>query len=340
MPILQTNIQKENAKFPTRLEVLRELGKRGALDDEMKKELYKLELGNCGEQTVLKWLQEFGLNHWRVVRNLWLYRNGNFECDLILLTTAKICHFEIKNYTKDFAYQSGQCYFDGEKMSHNTISQAQRVFINFENILRNENIHVPLESIIVFASQHSEVNIKDTIQDVTIKTLNQLRDYIFQIAADEKSYRGERLDIRHFMQLIEKYEVANPPFQAEPITKETEHRLQKGILCSQCGSFDIDTSKSLIVCDCGMCEPRENAIIRTICEYGVIHFDKELVTADVLDFFDQEISRNTLFKYLDKHFERVGNNRGLHFINKTIPIKRCYVDFDLKNHRSLIIRGY
>ncbi len=89
-----------------------------------------------------------------------------------------------------------------------------------------------------------------------------------------------------------------------------------------------------------MKEPLENAIIRTICEYGVIHFDKELVTSNLCTFFGEQVSRNTILRYLQKHFTKIGSNRNTTYHNYCTPFNLIYKEFNLPLKRMLSIGDY
>ena len=80
-----------------------------------------------------------------------------------------------------------------------------------------------------------------------------------------------------------------------------------------------------------MSEPRENAIVRTICEYGVIHFDKDLAITDILDFFNRDYSRGTIVKYLDKYFTQISTGRHIKYAN---TIRLDNLDFKLARYYS------
>lgn len=111
-------------QVPSKLEILRELEKRTALPEDLENERIRLEASDQGEQKVLSYLQQFGSEHWRILPNLWLDYFGKFECDMLLLTTAGVYPFEIKNYTGQFEFRKNQCLINGKKVGHNAIAQA------------------------------------------------------------------------------------------------------------------------------------------------------------------------------------------------------------------------
>ena len=322
------------------LDILRALDKREALDRNQKQELYQLELGQIGEDRIMKWIHEYGELHWTVMQNVWLSHYGTFECDIILFTAHKMYLFEIKNYSKQFELRNGQCFLGGEKIGHNPSSQAQKVFVNFQQLLSNSFHQVPIETAVIFAGEHCEVRIHDEIQDVKILQLNQVRDYVWKIAADERLYYGDPIDVGRVQLILEKNKGKNY-YLPKPISPEMAARIRKGVMCSHCGNFDIDATKAIITCArCGMNEPRENAIVRTICEYGVIHFDKDLETSRIVEFFNDQVSRNNIYYYLDKHFEQIGKSRTILFKNIVRPFSDSYKDFSFVKKRTLLVLDY
>jgi len=338
MKVLQTKRQIEKSKSPTKLDVLRELNKRDALDQDLKDELKRLEHGYAGEQTVLKLIKEFGEEHWVVMQKLWLDYYGKFECDLLLLTNAGLYPFEIKNYSGTFEFRNSQCLINGKRVGHNAIAQAQKVTINLENIIKQHFFDTSIQGAIAFIGHHNEVIVDDEIEDIQIVMANQLRKHIWNIAKEERNFQGRPIDIQGVVRKLAAVETDNP-FNKINITEDIKKRVKKGIRCSYCGSFAVDASKSYIICKCKMHEPREEAIVRTICEYGVINHNEDLTTAALVDFFDGAISRKNLSKFLNRHFVRIGSNKSTRYINKKLPFNLIYSEFHLPLPKYLTLHG-
>ena len=320
--------------LPTKLDVLRELDKRHALGNVLKDELRRLENGNSGEQAVLAFIEEFGEEHWVIRKNLWLDYYGKFECDLLLITNAGLYTFEVKNYRGKFDFRNSQCLINGKKVGHNAIAQAQKVHINIAQIFRDAFHHFNTQGVLTFIGQHNEVVIYDELEDLHVVMANQLRNYIWDIVKVEKNYLEAPVDIQTVIQLLEKFET-DDPFTADTIPNEIAQQVQKGICCSNCGRFDVDVNKQYIACQCGMFEPREEAIVRTICEYGVIHYKQDLTAKNLDIFFNGDVSRKNLTKYLNKHFERIGSNRDTRYLNKRLPFHHIYHQFSLNSVKYL-----
>ena len=317
------------------LDFYREMDLRGALDSEKQAELYRLERGAVGEKLVVDYLEEFGPDDWLTLTNLWLYEYGLFEVDCLLLTETAIYVFEIKNYNGDFKYANSQCYFSDDVIGHNPISQIQRCKVNLQNILLQAGIRVPVHALLVFTGDHADIDIQDYIEDLTVLTINQLRKRIYSIAEDEQIKRGRgehRLNHDKILRVLERGKRPSP-YQPKPLTPTDQSRLRKGIKCAKCGHFDLDSTRSYLVCSCGMHEPREMAIVRTICEYGVLNFDKELVPSEVVSLFNNIVSVKTIKRYLAKYFEPANARYRTTYLNSATTFDKLFHQFEFKASR-------
>lgn len=320
---LQTNLQMERNNNPTRLEVLREVDKRNGLEQQeaLQQELGRLEKGQNGEQILLDYLNKYGENQWSVLQNTWLNYYGDFECDLLLLTRTQLYLFEVKNYSASFTFLNNQCLINQQKISHNAISQGQRNTINLERIFQNSSTPFKITRAIIFINADNKVTIHDKVASVQIISRNELRDFIWEISRSERSTNHQTINENKVLKILNEYATTNP-YTPDTITEEICKQVQKGICCCHCHNFDISTNKSYFICPCGMHEPREEAIVRTICEYGVINYQKYLTTPELTQFFNGDISRNSILKYLNKHFEKLGTGRSAKYLNKKVPFEK------------------
>src|SRR5699024_5529076 len=84
MEEMQTMTKKSLIKYPTRLEIFRELDKREGLvrDKKLREEYVRLKKGAEGELALVHYLKKYGEEHWVILRNVWLDFYGEFEIDL------------------------------------------------------------------------------------------------------------------------------------------------------------------------------------------------------------------------------------------------------------------
>src|SRR5690625_2582073 len=339
MEVIQTEKQKALNHIPTKLEVLREINKREGIkqNKKLKEEYKRLEKGFKGEQELVKYLEEFGADYWKILRDVWLDYFGEFEIDLLLITGAGLYIFEVKNYTGKLELKNGQCYMANGSIGHNPFSQAQKSLVNLKGIFKNKLNPSKIQGILTFIGENNSVHIHDQLSGIKIITRNELMNEIRKIKQEEREYLGYPLDVESVLSILNVYDIGSPTKEKE-IPEEAKANLHTGICCSHCGNFELDTRKSYISCPCGMHESREEAIVRTICEYGIIHHNKNLTTTEVTEFFGEDISRSTAIRYLNKYFKRVGNYKSTIFVNKQKPLEAIFDEIELNTSKYFKIR--
>ena len=150
---------------------------------------------------------------------------------------------------------------------------------------------------------------------------------------DEKrrAEEGDGTNKETILNKLAPYEINNP-YQNKLILKEALDAIRPGICCSGCANFDIVKEGGFYICGCGVYEPKENAILRTICEYGLLYPNQHFKTANILEFFDGELSKRTFLRILNKHFNRVGNNRNTQYVNQHIHPNNVREAFNLDGY--------
>lgn len=334
LKFIQTEKQKLHNPQPTKLETLREINKRGGLEHHKpyKDRLYRLEKGHEGEERLVNYLKKYGAPHWTALRNIWLEHYGEFECDLLLLTRLGPLAFEIKNYSGKLELKNNQCLLNGKAISHNPFSQAQKVRTNLSEILQMPT----LQGVLTFTGKHNPIQMHDPISGIDVRMLNELKHYIWQIAQQERQLRAYPIDTSPLLHKLAPYEIGKPSKEID-LPGEIKTRVRGGIHCCHCDHFNLKMNKSYIICACGMHEPREEAIVRTICEYSVIYPERELTTQALTDFFSGEVSKSTVFRHLTKHFKQTGVYRSAKFINPKQVFEHNKHDFDLTQPKYMRI---
>ena len=327
-----------NTKQPTQLDIFREMNARQGLDADKLKDLYRLKRGAAGEKMVLDYLDEFGQENWQIRTNLWLYEYGLFEIDLLLLTQTEVYIFEIKNYNGNFKYVDSQCYFSDDVISQNPISQTQRAKVNLQNILNAGGMRVDVKGVLLFTGKHSDIDIQDSVNGIDILTINQFRKLIYSISADEKRNLNNGASVLYRQKILRIIDSAErkSPYQAQPLSALEQTNLRRGIKCAQCASFNLNTTRSYIICNCGVHEPREMAIVRTICEYGIINFDKDLVASEVFYFFGGDVSQSTVERYLKHYFIKIEHKSRLIYMNPSTRFEQIINQFTFSKKRYLV----
>lgn len=292
-----------------RLAVLRNLD----LFDEFK----RTEVGFKGEEKFNNYLKEFGSKHWIILRNYWFNDNSIFECDFILITKFVIYVFEVKNYYGKFLYENGQCFSRGTPITYNPINQVRNAKLHLQNILPQ----YPIKGALIFIGEHNHIAIKDEVKDINILETNEVYDFIQFIKQEEARYTGLPLKVKDIRKKLELLNI-QPPYLSVPYTSKEMLKATKGILCANCHQKVLITRNQYVTCTCGLQESKEEAIIRTACEYGVLTYGINFTVRNIYDFIDQQSAIDYVRRLLLKHFDTVSQTRLLTFrnLNRDYPL--------------------
>jgi hypothetical protein len=332
MKIVKTAAMEETLKLPTELD---QLEIKMARDfTQMEKDHYKMSLlkkGVMGEEKFIQLLKDFGNDHWLVMRNLWIKINNQnpYEYDIVLFTNHCIYIFEVKNYTGKFIYQNGACIENDRKMDFDIIQQARRNVVRMQRIFEHLPTPPMVKGALVFIGEHNQVEIKSAVEDIEILTLTDLYAYIKEIVREENAYSLQPQNSAQLIEHLENFEVTHP-YPPKPLLKSTALKMRRGIRCANCGSFDIKHSKHYVQCPCGYHESREEAVVRTTCEYGVLCYDENFSLGEIMTFIDYQASKTFVRDTLSKHFKRILNSRFTSYEFKKLPYYLIHHQFTFK----------
>lgn len=319
---------KKFVEGPTQLDFLTILKSRCSEVFLESERLYNsLHAGEMGEQEVVRFFQQHGREHWRFIRNYWADLSGTFESDLILITRHLIYVIEVKNYTGIFKYNEGLSTIDGADISSNCVFQARRSSKNLRKMLSALVGANNVRGALVFVGANNEVHIQSHVEDIEIVQRNQLMRFVQKIVAEEDAMRyGKSIDVAAVVSRLKQFQTGNP-FTFEPVTEEQMMRVRTGIRCADCGRFSVDVSRKFVKCQCGCVELRDEAMVRTICEYGVLRFDDQLRVKELMPFFGDQTSLRYLNYILATHFTMVKMGKNTYYENHTVPYHRIGHNF-------------
>lgn len=289
------------------------------------------EIGAVGENIVASFIKENGLPGWRLLSNVWLSGDGSFECDLLLLTEYAVHTFEVKHYTGHFTYENGYCKLGRIKLEQDCIQQARKSYLRLLRLLRQYDYNISVNGALIFSSSKNKVVIGSPVEDIHLFQLPDLYEHLESIKRDEKTVPADPINHEAIIDFLKDYEIENP-FLPEPISEERILTARKGICCAMCRSFDVEHSKYYIACTCGYNESREEAIVRTACEYGVLTYDRNFKTGDIHDFIGKQASLSYSQRVLAKYFDGIYKsshsfykNPGKNYtiIKKTFKFPNC-----------------
>lgn len=319
MIIHQTMLQKELAKLPNVLDFKRAVVHREIKNSkEILDQIRRLEVGMAGENLLIQKLEEFGKTDWTIIRNLRLKDFSTFEMDLVLLTRSCVYLFEVKNYTGSFEFNQGNSYFNGIELNSNIIQQTRNAFVNLKNICSEYSRNIRIKGILVFIGENNQASIQSDTGDIRVLKLTDLHAFIREITEEENLNRFPTFDIEGLLAHLETFEITNN-YLPVPLTAEEIELARGGISCSRCLSYDVTISRNYIKCSCGLHEPREEAMVRTICEYGMLTYDRNLIKGEILKFLGEDSSDRYLRNILNQHFTSVKQSRYTYYKNYKLP---------------------
>lgn len=325
----QLPLQNKNAQLPNQLDFLSVIARRGSSYFAKEKALYKsLHAGHLGEERVIEYIKKYGSSHWRISKNPWFNHLGNFECDLILFTDTFIKILEIKHYSGTFRYDAGKCFFGNKETSLNPIEQVRGNLADTKQMLHKVKPYPNITAAVLFTGDDNDVQIQSVPDEIEIINRTQLRNFITNLVHAENTQPGPPLNLEQIYRELAKYETTSP-FMPNPLTPVEMNEIQGGILCGNCHSKQVNIEKFKVSCKCGFVEVREAAILRTICDYGVLNYRQPLRHRDIFKFLDGDASRNLLKRIMHQHFPSVKNGPASHCENPNLLFQ------DLKNSFNL-----
>lgn len=248
------------------------------------------------------------------------------------MTYTGLYGFEVKNYSQQIEFKNNDAWMLGEPMTKNPISQTRTMTRNLNKMFK-KNAGLPkVQGVLALVGEDNGVKNHESVTDVNVIARGDIRQYIWTIDHNERQIPGYPIDPELILKELAPFENKSS-FIPELLPGVTEKYIKKGICCSRCGSFKLDTSKFYIECPCGGYESREEAIVRTICEYGIIYRDKHFTTRELFNFINGDISKRTLHRYLNKYFKKRGSYRNAEYINDKLIFEKHRDDFDLKYPR-------
>lgn len=320
----------ENDILPSQFDFYEILAIRGSDYFTEQKKLYKtLEAGIEGERKVLKYIQEYAPSYWTVLQNVWLRDFDRFECDLIVLTRNQVYILEVKNYHGLLVYENGRCFYNGQETSLNPFEQIRTNHINLNRMCARISSGIDVQAAIIFAGDDHEVVMKTELENIRVITRNGIRNFILDIIKQEKRLQVKKLDHKILLQLFDSSEIANPYRPVALAVDEMKH-VHPGIYCAKCHSYNVQITKFKVTCSCGLHESREEAVVRTICDYGVLTYGRNLTVKELHAFLDYQVSKTLLNKTLQKHFTKIHRKgRQIHYINYNLPYCKIKNTFTL-----------
>lgn len=303
---------------------LEEMEKRGGLTLEGQRELKHKQAGFLGEHEFGAIMRQYLPKNWQLLQDIRLKTpSGEIQIDAILVNNLGLTVFEVKNYTADYHYKEGRWQVNGRLKYHDDFLQLERTVGLLSQLLKQNGFKLPIQNYVVYINEEDTVE----IDDETLPYLKRakLRRFIKEAIencqiAPHQSY--ERLS----NWLVSQHQADD---RRLTLTEEEFAKIKKGIYCVNCASFDIEFQRyHAKCCSCHYTESREKAIVRTICDYGILFPYEDLTAIEVGRLIGPTICYSAIYQTLAKYFKRLPHSRK--YCNGQLPLNELFSEISFR----------
>lgn len=270
------------------------LEKRTELDFEERRHLYNIQKGFDGECLYDKILDEIGHESVYILRNLYLKAGKSItQFDSIVISMDRVAVNEIKNYSGDYHYENNTWYRNGKQLKDNAHIQLSRAKGKIIQLRDEAGLHFNVEGAVIFTGDDFRLTTEsDYIWSETV-IRNQLRNYFRQFKDDRISDKAKSI-VRHIKNAI----AENPYFEE----KADLSRLQRGLYCGKCESFDLRKGRFQFACaSCGAIESNETHLLRAMSDHKFLFYNQPITKQSILHLIDNQISEDVVYRFLKKY---------------------------------------
>lgn len=304
---------KNDKKQLTEFEILKLKANRMKLSSEEQQQLTRLRKGKEGEEMVVDFIQKYGHPNWMILRNLIFDEESTYEIDILVVGKMGCIAFEVKNYSGDFTYENGSCYYNQRPMTRDIVAQTRRIHLKNIQLFQRLHLNKNLYTALVFINEHNEITFNPLPESISVVKRNKLKTYIEHFAQQEnQSY--SRMSIEEQVEKLQRASVVNSKHL--PLIDEMAYsEMKRGFYCPACLCFDLKRTNKTFICRCGHRQSVKAALLATIEEYSVLFHHKDLTRGDILHFINYELSDTTVYRVLRENFELQGKLKSASYIN-------------------------
>lgn len=312
---------------PFYLEYLESLDRRVKLPEESDRRLWAQRTGYEGHKAFSDLLTEHCPDDWVVLHDLsFNHPVGKTQIDSLLVNSQCIYHFEVKNLVRPVEYRDGEWYSTSTGSRYrNYFTQMKRQAELLGKLLEDLQIKVPIVSKLVLINEQDTVTFMEDMQDHYLKRW-QIKGFLEEINRQAVLKANQPLinPIEEARRILDK---TIEDFEREQYPEANLVKYaRKGILCANChANVSGNHTRYYIHCGaCGKVESREAAVVRTICEVGIMNYEERITARMVIDLIDDPSIERLIRRKLADHFEISGKYRGASYHNPRASLKKAF----------------
>ena len=228
------------------------------------------------------------------------YQGSHCQIDKLLVIGDIAYLIDIKNYDGHYQYHDGSWYYDGKVLAHNIFEQITRAQGIVARCLSDQGLQMSVKSVLVFMKSTVQLDLTAPPPHIKLMDLSQACGWLIEMSLDLTT-RSDLLQ-QPWQRALQHYFIPayRPPNDLSSTPQRPFHR---GVCCLKCGHFKMKQSRFVLTCqNCGTPEAKKHAYVRTICDYGVLYFKKDLRRHDLCEFFGEGYSERYIVLMLQKNF--------------------------------------
>lgn len=297
------------------LQYLEILNRRNGLTQKQQFNLKLQQRGFLGEKELYRLLMKHGQRNWAVSHDLWLGVGGSTQIDLLLVTRSGLLVIDAKNYEGHYSHINGQAMINGKQVNHDIFTQLNRSVEKVKEMCKQLGYNGTVKGRVVFVNADSQLQVEGGVAELALNRAG-LINLLQQIDESEVISMPANLNPFQLQKLVlERFKI-DSPYPPKSLSHDEVSFLKPGLCCQECMNFELKLTRYKVVCLlCGHAQSKEQAVVRAICEYGVLTHERVLRPNQVMLFMGSQLEVRYLGRILRKYFNLLSNGRYTSYAN-------------------------
>lgn len=300
---------------------MEELDKRCELNPAGKFYLYKMRTGHEGEIDFHGLIIPQLPSNWQFITNKFFDLPYNqAQMDAILIAPHRITVFEVKNLKAKYIYEDERWRTNGKELDYDYFDQVRNVRKIIRIILQKNKIQMNVDSKLMLINEFDTVDIRDNVEKLYLKRWH-LQDYVQEMKDSEA---GGTVSMNNLTKTLLNYTVNRYIPDKKPWNFG---KIYNGIVCNHCHNTHLDTRSQRVhvICKrCGFKEVKEIAVLRTVCELGILYYDKPLTKRLIKNFINDSSLENVINRVFRMYFTRLTSMKRSEYFNPMRQIEYAF----------------
>lgn len=280
-------------KEPTELVVMRQLDVRMELPTKEKYQLSNLEKGYEGEVIFDNKTESLAKDRF-IIDDLRLQVNNSFfQIDKLMISKGLIHLFDVKNFEGDYLLESGNLFsaVNGREYK-NPVIQLKRSETLFRQLLQSLKLNYLVQASIIYINP--EFTLYNAPKDNQIILPTQVNRFLKELNNTQATMDDNHRTLAQ--KLLSLHQEKNP-FSIVP--DYDYGKLEKGIHCRDCGSFNTKIIHQYLVCGkCGSFQRVDLSITQHIEEFKLLFPELKITTQIIYEWCNGRINKKRITRVL------------------------------------------